>query len=345
MKKNNTDLSKLPQIELTQLDSQNLAALADYCYTHYDTIENPVFAKKARQLAFQELPPALIDAISSFYYRDTLFEKGYEALLIKNLYTSTMASTPITWRSKTLRQIEETKRPAFLMMLIQSLFWHVVEYKEQRGGKKCHDIIPQKGDENIQIGTGSKTPLYLHTEDVPLENSVELIGLLTLRNIEKVQSWIAFVQDLELPESIRALLWKNKFVLPPDPGQLTQGNTYNKAKKSIFFGNKEYPSIRFAAIDIFENNLKLDKEIQEAVVNLDKEIQRKAISFVMEPGDFLLFSNRRCLHGRSGFNPAYTSKNKRWVLRMMALEGLQNSKSYRTKDNPWLVTERSIYPI
>lgn len=340
---NDAETGNLPVHFVSKDEQETVKDLAMELSFRYNGVEDPRFLVNARSIAYKKLPLPIIHAVNNFFLRDMGMLKGKEALLLKGLYdTSLLPKTPNTWEEKDATAADATSPMEFIQALILSLHWHPVSFEEQRGGGLAHDLIANPKHANEQVGTGSLTDLFIHTEDVPLNNSADVMSLFTIRNEEGAESILSFVQDWELSKELKDELMKPQFIFPPDPNLLRKGVMYDTSLKPILFGSEDNPCVRLAAIDIFDNDVELNPIAMDSLKKVDRISRENAIRFKMDAGDFLLFSNRRALHGRGAFEPLHDLGVKRWVIRMMAVEGLGKSREFRSSENPWKILERSI---
>jgi Fe(II)/alpha-ketoglutarate-dependent arginine beta-hydroxylase len=215
-----------------------------------------------------------------------------------------------------------------------------------------HDVFPIKGNENIQIGTGSEQTLWWHTEDAFHPLRADYIGLFCLRNPDNVATTIGTVDVEKLDSSQVDILFQPRFTIRPDESHQEKNESdirkanrpnsdqglintaYEKIKMmstvpekvSVLFGSPDAPYLRVDPY--FTDRLDDDPEAQQALNALIKLIDVSLIDIVLQPGDFCIIDNFRAVHGRKPFKARYDG-NDRWIKRICLTRDLRKSRQSR----------------
>jgi len=59
----------------------------------------------------------------------------------------------------------------------------------------------------------------------------------------------------------------------------------------------------------------IDPEAEQALKEIKAEVDSKLVDVVLQPGEFLVIDNLRCVHGRRRYKPQYGAQ-KRWMRRV-----------------------------
>lgn len=197
---------------------------------------------------------------------------------------------------------EKRLHAAFLGTLEALPFGHPFTFREQYGGALVHDIRPALGHEGEESSRGRVT-LPFHTDDGFLDPGArpEHLALLGITNPNRVPTNVVRIEDvLELlsAETIAGLREPLFTLACPDSFEAPQGITGNvPARPIVWFGPAGRPEASFAP-----DTRPIDGVGQEvdSLLQLFTAAVRQAprTSIVLEPGEILVFSNSRCLHGR-----------------------------------------------
>jgi L-asparagine oxygenase len=191
---------------------------------------------------------------------------------------------------------------AFLRTFEALPFGSPFTFREQYGGALVHDIRPSAGHEREESSRGRVT-LPFHTDDGFLDpgNRPEHLALLGIFNPERVPTNVVRIESvLELlsAETI-AMLREPLFTLAcPDSFEAPLGITENvPARPIIWTGPGGRPEASFApdTRPIDGAGEEVDSHLRQFAAAVG---QASRISIVLEPGEILVFSNSRCLHGR-----------------------------------------------
>ncbi|MHA1066460.1 TauD/TfdA family dioxygenase [Enterobacter ludwigii] len=185
-----------------------------------------------------------------------------------------------------------------------ALGYNVFSYLQEKNGAFFHDITPAYGKEDTRSSNGV-VDFSFHTDAAYLKRELrpETLSLLCINNDSKTATQIISLNTLLdiLPESTITKLKANDFIIrSPDSFDIKE-----ETRASILYeyeGNLEIQlSIEFTSA--------LNYEAKKAQEFLSEAANVAASNLMWDKGDFLIFNNRRTLHGRKGI------KGKRWLQR------------------------------
>lgn len=251
--------------------------------------------------------------------------------------------TPTHWRSKP--QPSPTLAEEMLLVLFGSLLGDTIGWSTQQDGYLVHDVSPIQGHEKEQLGSGSEELLWWHTEDAFHPYRGDYIGLLCLRNPDRVATTLLPISKLDLRPEVAEPLFREVFTIRPDESHLTKNNSrvrtedpylarsYRRIetmntrppKISVLFGDPQHPYMR---LDPFFMDPSEDREAWAVLLQLQKEIDTKLEDAVLGPGDFIFIDNFRAVHGRKPFRARYDG-NDRWLKRINITRDLRRSRDAR----------------
>jgi Fe(II)/alpha-ketoglutarate-dependent arginine beta-hydroxylase len=249
-----------------------------------------------------------------------------------------VGETPHHWRERPLRS--SAHREELLLLLYGSLIGDPFAWATQQDGRLVHDIVPIKGHENEQLGSSSESLLTWHTEDAfhPLRG--DFLSFACLRNPDRVPTTVGYVDELDLTEGTREILFQDRFGIRPDESHLAKNNsapelagfdTINEMQErpapvAVLFGDPAQPYVRadpyFMIVDAD------DHEAQAALDEFVKAMDGAMFDIALEAGDFCFIDNFRVVHGRKPFTPRHDGTD-RWLKRVNLTTDLRKSRSAR----------------
>jgi Fe(II)/alpha-ketoglutarate-dependent arginine beta-hydroxylase len=226
-----------------------------------------------------------------------------------------------------------------LLLLYGSLLGDIFGWATQQNGHLVHDVLPIRGHESEQLGTGSEMLLTWHTEDAFHPCRPDYVILCCLRNPYHAITTIGNVDDLELaPEDID-VLFQQRFIIGPDNSHLPENNTRGGADftaiescarqpepVAVLFGSRDGLYLR--ADPYFMDVVEGDEEARRALDHLTTEVDARLRDVVLQPGDCCFIDNYKVVHGRKPFRARYDGTD-RWLKRVCVTRDLRKSRAMR----------------
>jgi Fe(II)/alpha-ketoglutarate-dependent arginine beta-hydroxylase len=259
---------------------------------------------------------------------------------------SRIGPTPGHWLDKKSRQ--RTVPEEMLFVLLSSLLGEVFGWAAQQNGRIIHEVMPIRGNEQKQLGTGSEQPIWWHTEDAFHEQRGDYVGLMCLRNPDSVATTYASAHNLPLDARTVEILRQPSFRIRPDdshvaeapektlesrPGRPSAGAIdrilalrEKPASIAVLFGPPDAWYIR--ADPFFMDLDAVDPEARGAMTRLTEAIDARIESVVLAPGDICFIDNYRAVHGRRPFKGRYDGSD-RWLKRVNIARDLRRSRADR----------------
>ncbi|WP_142686707.1 taurine catabolism dioxygenase TauD [Chitinophaga polysaccharea] len=314
----------------------------------YGNCENPAFISMLHLNAFKILPERIARLLSRM--GADFSAQQYGAIVLKGLVDvdqEELGPTPASWREMDPEKLVEY---GFISALLHGVVpSKPVEYfAQRRGGGLLHAIIPDNNMAWSQTGSGSRTDLFVHTEDAFLFNAADFLSFLYLRNEEQVPSMLYSIRSHGKPGPALECLFEPIYKCPKDANYDTDEALGEGVHTSVLYGNRNTPFIRFdAAEQIYNKEAGQLPEAMENLVNFWREAKTLIYNdFIPEAGDMIFVNNHLCAHGRSAFTAGYRNENGRMVkcerrlmLRMMSKTSLIGIQSVAHPENPYLVME------
>ncbi|WP_438711704.1 taurine catabolism dioxygenase TauD [Aquimarina muelleri] len=334
-------------IEVTPKERNTITNISDILSQAYGSYEDPKYISKLHLYAFQLLPERIAKILSSF---GTDFSRSqYGAIVFRGLIDvdqEALGPTPPSWQEADYNKLNKY---GFIASLLHGAVPSkpVQYYAQRKGGGLMHAIIPDKKMEQTQTGAGSKTDLFVHTEDAFLFNQADFISLLYLRNEENVPSSLYSVRSHGEVNEVMKKMFNPIYKCPKD-ANFNINETTDEIITSVLYGNEKFPFIRFDAAEQIYNDQA--NQTPEAFKNLTDfwNDAKKLIynSFIPDSGDLIFVNNHICAHGRSAFDAGIKKVDgkiikceRRQMLRMMSKTSLINIRDVTHTDDPYLIME------
>lgn len=346
-KKNSLPMAPLI-IEINPKERNTIMRVGRLLTQAFDSYEEADYISKIHIYAFQFLPERITKLLNNFA---TDFSKNqYGAIVFRGLVDvdqEALGSTPENWQNADYKKFNIY---GFVSSLLHgALPSKPVQYFAQRkGGGIMHAIIPDGDMDYSQTGSGSKTNLFVHTEDAFLYNQADFISLLYLRNEEEVPSLLYSIRSHgDIDDQMKAL-FEPIYKCPKDANYVVEGVDIEEELTSILYGNKKWPFMRFdAAEQIFNENVNQSPEAMKHLVNFWEKVKPLIYNeFIPNSGDIIFVNNHICAHGRSSFVAGEKNKNgtivkceRRQMLRMMSKTSLINIRHVTHTNDPYLIME------
>ncbi len=330
---------------LNETERKEVKAILNSLVSEYSSAENPEFLRIACTYA-HDLPLRLRRALIDF--STTEMESGYYIVSGYEIDDRKIGSTPRHWKGNLDRSrvLEEE----MWLVLLGSLLGDVFGWFTQQDGRIIHDVMPIRENENEQLGTGSKQLLWWHNEDAFHPYRGDYLGIMCLRNPDKVATTAGCIDQVNLSDQNLKLLFEPRYVIRPDESHLEKNNyrrgdecpellndvvpAYERIRRmnvapeklSVLFGNPNSPYLRIDPY--FMDPLESDPEAQNALNTITQSLDAAIQDIVLEPGDCLFIDNYRTVHGRKPFKARYDGHD-RWLKRINITKDLRKSRDSR----------------
>jgi L-asparagine oxygenase len=334
-------------IHVTPREANSINVISDLLAREYGSCEHPGFISELHLNAFQLLPERIVRILTSFGTDFSAAQFG--AIVFKGLVhvdQEELGPTPPSWQHMDAGRLS---RYGFVSCLMHGAVPSkpVQYYAQRRGGGLIHAIIPDEKMNYTQTGSGSRTDLFVHTEDAFLFNQADFLSFLFLRNEEQVPSSLYSIRSHgEVTDTMRAL-FQPIYKCPKDANYVDDFKG-EEVSTAVLYGNERRPFIRFdAAEQIYNEQAGQSPEALKHLVDFWAEAQPLIYNdYIPESGDLVFVNNHLCAHGRNAFRAGYRNVNgqmvpceRRMMLRMMSKTSLINIQSVAHTDDPYLIME------
>jgi Fe(II)/alpha-ketoglutarate-dependent arginine beta-hydroxylase len=252
--------------------------------------------------------------------------------------------TPGHWKNKQGRS--RAMEEEILLVLFGSLLGDCIGWATQQDGYVVHDILPIKGHETEQLGSGSEQLLWWHTEDAFHPYRGDYLGMMCVRNPDGVATTCATVGDLPLSDEQLDLLFEPHFTIRPDESHLLKNrstpnqvegelvSSYDHIEKmntepekiAVLYGDRQSPYIRIDPY--FMDPVRGNERAQAALEALIAVIDQRLGELVLHAGDYCFFDNWKSVHGRKPFKARFDGTD-RWLKRINISRDLRKSRTSR----------------
>lgn len=327
------------KITLSDQERKSILELLGDLTSRYRSAEDPEFLSHASVHA-HELPFRIRQALNEFRLRepDTAICRvaGYQ------VNEAEIGPTPSHWKERQRRCT--SLREEILLVLLGSLLGDVIAWATQQDGAVVHDIAPVKGHEHEQLGSGSAEELSWHTEDAFHPFRGDYLGMMCMRNPDRVPTTFAALDVTGLDERTIALLFEPRYTIRPDESHLRKnrvdglhGESLEEAqsridemntrpeKIALLFGS---PASPYCRLDPYFMDPPEDIEAQEALAKLLRHVSSRLEEMVLEPGEFCFIDNFKAVHGRRPFKARFDGTD-RWLKRINITRNLRLSRAAR----------------
>lgn len=249
---------------------------------------------------------------------------------------SQIGLTPSHWVHN--EDADRTRHERAMMLIVSALLGDAFGWKTQQQGRLIHDVLPIKGDEYEQIGTGSEQTIWWHTEDAFHPYSADYLMLMCLRNEDQVETTVSRPDMSKLSEAQIEVLFEPRFVINPDnshksknaAGAASNAEYYDEPqgliKQPILFGDPERP---YMCLDpYFMETTQHDPQAQDALDALCRNIDSNVEAVVLKAGDIAIVDNQTVVHGRNAFKARFDGTD-RWLKRLNIARDIRKSRSNR----------------
>jgi Fe(II)/alpha-ketoglutarate-dependent arginine beta-hydroxylase len=343
----------MPTITLEPHEIAETRALLDDLAARHASPEDEAFLNEA-DLAAHDLPRRVRKAVREF----RLYEPASAMLVVRGwpVDEARIGPTPAHWQRHGPEN--DTRHEDMLLLLLGSLLGAPIGWSTQQGGRVVHDLLPIKGHEHEQVGTGSEELITWHVEDAFHPYRGDYLGMMCLRNPDRVPTTFAPISKVKLAPDRMAVLADPHFVIRPDNSHLPRngagenGRTpaeealvrraYRKIEQMcasperipVLFGDPGTPYVR---MDPYFMDPPEDDAARESFAELMREVDAALEDCVLEPGDVCFIDNYQAVHGRKPFKARYDGRD-RWLKRINVVRDLRKSREARLS-----ATSRVLY--
>jgi Fe(II)/alpha-ketoglutarate-dependent arginine beta-hydroxylase len=332
-------------LSLTACEIDSIRSLLSEITSEHKSVEDGEFLRKASVYS-HELPRRVRAFLNDFRLLEPLCGvcviSGYPVNDLK------IGSTPNhwKWKSDASSSIEEQ----MLFVLYGCLLGDPFGWVTQQDGFLVHDVLPIKDNKYEQLSTGSAQTLWWHTEDAFHPYRADYIGLMCLRNAERVATTVGAPDITRLSKEQFEILFEPRFMIRPDESHSEKnesdfrkmergqsdddviGSAYEKINKlsaepqrfPILFGNPESPYFR---LDPYFTT-PLDDKAGAALNALACTVDGNMRDIILCPGDCCFIDNYRVVHGRQAFEARFDGTD-RWLKRINLTRDLRKSQEAR----------------
>jgi Fe(II)/alpha-ketoglutarate-dependent arginine beta-hydroxylase len=317
--------------------------LVDEALATYPEAECPEFLRDAPVVA-HELPRRLRQFLGEMRTRESTAVCVVSGVTVDD---AAIGPTPVGRAVAAARAA--THREELWLVLCGSLLGDVFGWATQQNGAIVHDIAPVRGHEHSQLGSGSAGLLWWHTEEAFHPYKCDYLGLLCLRNHDRVPTTFATADGMALDDEVLRVLFEPRFLIKPDDSHLTAEQPPDPPTEEerrllaaaiermaqmngrpqrvpVLYGA---PSSPYLSIDPFYMEVpEGDAEARAALETLSGAIDARIREVTLTPGEILLIDNRRAVHGRRPFEARYDGTD-RWLKRINVTRDLRRSRAHR----------------
>jgi Fe(II)/alpha-ketoglutarate-dependent arginine beta-hydroxylase len=334
----------MSRIVMTPEELAQTRALVGELAQRYASAEDEEFLNEADVLS-HELPRRLRKELRNF----RLFEPESAMLVVSGwaVDDEKIGPTPEHWKLHTAEN--DTREEDLLLVLLASLLGEPIGWSTQQDGRVVHDLLPIKGHEHEQVGTGSEELITWHVEDAFHPYRGDYLGMMCLRNPDRVPTTFAPISKVRLSAEEIAVLSSPHFTIRPDNSHLPKNRgeangrspaeqalvekAYRKIEQMctsperipILFGDVKTPYVR---MDPYFMDPPEDPVAAATFAELQRRVDAALEDRALEPGDICFIDNFQAVHGRKPFKARYDGRD-RWLKRINVVRDLRKSRESR----------------
>lgn len=335
-------------ITITEEERQEITSIGKYLKRKYGSYESASYIASLHLNAYKLLPERIIKLLSRL--GTDFSRRQYGAVVLSGLIEvdqEALGATPSSWKELDSERVIEY---GFISSLLHGAVpSKPVEYFAQRkGGGLLHAIIPDENMAYSQTGAGSKTELFVHTEDAFLFNAADFLSFLYLRNEEQVPSMLYSIRSHRHDSPVLKPLFEPIYTCPKDANYAEEEALGEGITTAVLYGNPIAPFIRFDAAEQIYNTAAGQSAIAMKHLKAYWQEARSLIydAFIPQAGDAIFVNNHLCAHGRNAFNAGFREENgvmvpceRRMMMRMMSKASLIQIQGVAHPHNPYMVME------
>ncbi|GIE99525.1 guanitoxin biosynthesis L-enduracididine beta-hydroxylase GntD [Paractinoplanes rishiriensis] len=328
----------MDEIRLTAREVEQCRTVVRELAVSFGTVEDPELLARATVHA-QELPRPL-----RYRLNDFRLAESSAAVLISGFPVDEdrIGPTPERWGAQP--DTTSTFPEEAFFLLCASLLGEPFGWATQQGSRLVHDIVPIRGHEELQLNSASTTQIWWHVEDAFHPFRAEYLGMMCMRNPDRVATTYAPVNGVKLASDVVDVLFQPRFVIRPDESHQIEADagdegtmvrrSYERVGQmrdepvriAVFFGDRDAPYLRLDPY--FMDRTPDDPEAEAALAALSAELDRTLTDLTLAPGQIVFVDNYRAVHGRNPFRPRYDGRD-RWLKRVNVTRDLRKSRELR----------------
>jgi Fe(II)/alpha-ketoglutarate-dependent arginine beta-hydroxylase len=328
------------EIKIKESEYSTILEIVRDLATRFGSAENPEFLARATVYA-HELPLRVRQTLNEF----RLYEPQASICRITGYAVDDreIGPTPSHWKERQRHCVPVMEE--MLLVLLGSLLGDVIAWSTQQDGAVVHDIAPIKNHKNEQLGSGSTEELTWHTEDAFHPCRGDYLGMICMRNPDRVATTFAALDVSALDQRTVRLLFEPHYTIRPDESHLrknrvgpitgeflefahSQIDQMNEKpeKISVLFGSPDAPYCR---LDPYFMDPPENPDAREALEHLIQLVASQLEEIVLEPGEICVIDNFKAVHGRRPFKARFDGTD-RWLKRINIIRDLRRSRTYRS---------------
>ena len=332
-------------LSLSAHEIEAVQALTYEIALEHKSVEEAEFIRRAAVYA-HELPRRIREFLSDF----KLLEPACGVCLISGypIDNARIGKTPAHWKWKL--DAASSLKEQIMFVLYGCLLGDPFAWATQQDGYLMHDVFPIEDNKYDQLGSGSEQPLWWHSEDAFHPYRADYLGLMCLRNPDRVGTLVGAPDLSRLSQEQLDVLFEPRYLIKPDESHLEKNESdlrkqsredggdgvldsaYEKIKElnnapskvPMLCGARQAPFVR---LDPYFTT-PLDDEAGAALNALAQSIDDTIQEVVLQPGDCFFIDNFRIVHGRKAFKARYDGTD-RWLKRLNLTRDLRKSHGAR----------------
>jgi L-asparagine oxygenase len=307
---------------LSRAQAREVMALAGSCLAEYGSVADRRFLRDVNVIA-HDLPRPLRLVVNWARLNDRL-----HALVIagNEVADDELGDTPLNWREA---DTARSRVYAFALMLYGSCLGDVISWAAQQAGRVVTDVLPSPGMEDSLVSSSSRRELGWHTEDAFSPYRADYVGLMCLRNPDRIPSTLASPDLSVLPRDVVDLLMQPLYHVhmddSHDAGELAAGDAA-PPPSPLLYGSRYAPVLR--ADRDYVSAVAGRPDAAHALRVLVRHLDAVTREVPLAPGDVCFIDNRNVVHGRRPFVPRYDGKD-RWLKRVNVVADLRRTRPGR----------------
>ncbi len=335
------------KITLTDSEALETCELVGSLAARYGSAEHPELLANATVLAHQ-IPLRVRQTLNEF----RLYEPATAICRVAGypIDDDKIGPTPAHWKERQTRCVPVQEE--ILLLLLGSLLGDVIAWSTQQDGAVVHDIAPIQSHEHEQLGSGSAEELTWHTEDAFHPCRGDYLGMLCLRNPDRVPTTFASFDVSALDQETVALLFEPHYTIRPDESHQLKnrvdpltGESLETAqsridkmnekpeKIAVLYGSPDSPYCR---IDPYFMDPPEREDAREALDRLVRHVDDRIEEIDLEPGEVCFIDNFKAVHGRRPFKARFDGTD-RWLKRVNITRDLRRSRASRSSSESRLL--------